>query len=172
MGVGRLALGMVALAACAAPSSGGRGPSGAHGDLAATGRTDLDGGDDGGAPGDLAATEPDDGAASVDLEPCVSPPHSVTCMGSCGMVVDPCGATVDCGTSQCVAPYTCGGGGAPNLCGCVNCGCIDNHTACSGMTCGMAVNNCGQPVSCGTCPMGTRCCSGSFCVPFHFVCPL
>jgi hypothetical protein len=51
------------------------------------------------------------------------------------------------------------------------CGCTDNGAACTGRICGSAVNNCGQHVSCGTCPTNTpKCCIDS-CVCSTCQCP-
>jgi len=41
--------------------------------------------------------------------------------------------------------------------------CADNGAACNGKSCGTAVNNCGNTVSCGSCPLG-QVCNGNQCV--------
>jgi streptogramin lyase len=50
--------------------------------------------------------------------------------------------------------------------------CIPESTAaaCGGQICGTAVNNCGQTVPCGTCPLSTPKCCGDFCSATDF-CP-
>src|SRR5207247_8701 len=67
------------------------------------------------------------GGATVDAgtdassDGCASNPKATTCNGKCGLVVDNCGIHVDCGTTQCAAPLTCGGDPTmPNVCGCMN----------------------------------------------------
>jgi hypothetical protein len=90
----------------------------------------------------------------------------------CGSVNDSCGISRSCGscpnttcsgTTQ--VTYTCSSGGSctqssiPNS---TSCGyvppCVPNSqsTTCGGRQCGSVVNNCGTPVSCGSCP-GTTC---------------
>ncbi len=52
---------------------------------------------------------------------CCTPNNTAACLNkNCGTVTNNCGQTVSCGT--CTAPYTCGGGGTPNVCGCNTCG--------------------------------------------------
>src|SRR5690348_11433575 len=60
-----------------------------------------------------------------------------------------------CTNADCTLPQTCGGGGKPNVCGC-----IDNGTACQGKNCGSLTNNCGQQVSCGKCTAPNTCGGG------------
>jgi hypothetical protein len=91
---------------------------------------------------------------------------------ACGSIPDGCngmygsGGTIDCG--GCTAPDTCGGGGVAN-----QCGCADNGLACSnaGQVCGTHVDNCGQEVSCGTCPSDRPKCCFESCVESTMQCP-
>jgi hypothetical protein len=88
---------------------------------------------------------------------------------SCDKISDGCGGIVDCG-DHCVAPDSCGGGIAPNVCGCTP----DTTAACMG-SCGMVTTNCKtvvscchdltdcKPVSCRPCTVANQC--GDACVP-------
>ena len=94
-------------------------------------------------------------------------PNQCGCTPSCGSRVcgdDTCGGS--CGA--CLAPDTCGGGGVFG-----QCGCTPNPDVCSnaGQVCGTRVNNCGQQVSCGTCPMGAPTCCVDTCVCATCQCP-
>jgi len=85
---------------------------------------------------------------------------ATTCNGKCGTLADNCGRQVNCGTTQCIAPQTCGGGDAPNVCGCkpVN--------ACSaGQVCGTMSNGC------GACPSNRPMCCFDSCQPAGSACP-
>jgi hypothetical protein len=82
----------------------------------------------------------------------------------CGMIGGGCGNVLDCGT--CRAPFTCGGGGVPNVCG------IPGPIDCTPVVCnpgsvtfcGSIGDGCGKALECGACPTGQRCtdnvCSG------------
>lgn len=64
-----------------------------------------------------------------------------------GWIPDRCGYDLLNCFSCTTAGDICGGGGVPN-----QCACVDNGLACADQVCGTRVNNCGQEVSCGTCP--------------------
>ena len=74
---------------------------------------------------------------------------------NCGLVADGCGGTINCGT--CTQPDTCGGGGAPNVCGRPMCTPKTLQQACSGLSCGWVSDGCGGAVNCGTCSNGGVC---------------
>jgi hypothetical protein len=74
---------------------------------------------------------------------------------NCGLVADGCGGTVNCGT--CTQPDTCGGGGAPNVCGHPMCTPKTLQQACSGLSCGWVSDGCGGAINCGTCSNGGVC---------------
>ncbi|MFP2910090.1 tryptophan synthase alpha chain, partial [Pyxidicoccus sp. 3LFB2] len=71
----------------------------------------------------------------------------------CGIAIDGCGGTLECGT--CAVGDTCGGGGAPNVCGTGAC----SPTTCAalGKNCGPMSDGCGGMLDCGTCPEGQTC---------------
>ena len=75
----------------------------------------------------------------------------------CGLIGGGCGDRLDCGT--CRPPFTCGGGGVPNVCGLP--GPIDcTPIICSGASftfCGTIGDGCGNSLACGACPTGRRC---------------
>src|SRR5436853_14274 len=79
------------------------------------------------------------GGGSVDAgaDACISDPMATTCAGKCGTLADNCNRKVDCGTSQCVAPQTCGGGGTANVCGCTP---ADPTQVCGTQICGTLSN--------------------------------
>jgi hypothetical protein len=80
-----------------------------------------------------------------------APVTSCTGQGmNCGETMDGAGNVLACGS--CTAPQTCGGGGAPGLCGCTPLTC-----ASAGATCGTLSDGCGGTLSCGTCGSGTTC---------------
>lgn len=99
---------------------------------------------------------------------CVSAPQATTCANRCGRVADNCGVTVDCGTVQCAAPNTCGGGDAPDMCGCKA---IAIQQACGSNICGAASNGCGAAYSCGLCPNSRPKCCGTTCALLDALCP-
>jgi hypothetical protein len=72
---------------------------------------------------------------------------------NCGTVSDGCGGVLDCGT--CSGGTTCGGGGAPGVCGCIAVTCDM-----MGATCGTISDGCGGTLTCGTCATGTVCGGG------------
>jgi hypothetical protein len=89
---------------------------------------------------------------------------------NCGMAVDGCGNTLNCG--NCTAPETCAGGGTANVCGSPPC----NKQTCMslGYNCGMTTDGCGNPLDCGTCTSpdicgannkANVCGTGGTCVP-------
>jgi hypothetical protein len=95
---------------------------------------------------------------------CQPPLITVTCRGKCGRLNDVCGLLRDCSYvgGTCVSPATCGGGGVPNVCGCVP----EGGNPCAGKSCGTASDSCGGPVVCGpsTCDdagTGATCGGGS-----------
>ncbi|MGA3119707.1 MAG: hypothetical protein ABSF69_02960 [Polyangiaceae bacterium] len=100
----------------------------------------------GGTPGVCGA--PDAGA-------CV-PETCVQQHISCGPAGDGCGNLLQCGT--CPAGQTCGGGGAPGVCG----GGVCTPYTCMtlGYNCGPAGDGCGNLLQCGTCPAGETCGGG------------
>lgn len=76
---------------------------------------------------------------------CVPESKAVTCSKvDCGTVKNNCGQTVDCGTTKCLAPQSCGGGGVANMCGCT-----PLKHICDGSSCGTFTDSCGNPYSCG-----------------------
>jgi hypothetical protein len=88
--------------------------------------------------------------------PVVCTPRSCTDVGAnCGPVADGCGSLIQCGT--CVAPYSCGGGGTPNVCG-NNC----TRTTCGavGANCGIVADGCGGTLDCGDCTLPAICGGG------------
>jgi hypothetical protein len=72
----------------------------------------------------------------------------------CLSVDDGCGTMLGCET--CTPPQTCGGGSAPNHCGCT--------PACAGKACG-TVDGCGGRCQTGTCSGGMSCMGGSCVCP-------
>jgi hypothetical protein len=72
----------------------------------------------------------------------------------CGSIPDGCGGNVACG-SACTAPQTCGGGGAPNVCGCtplLGCPFYDD--------CGTISDGCGGTLHCGSACTPPETCGG------------
>lgn len=85
---------------------------------------------------------------------CTCPAGQTFCGGTCvDTRTDPanCGS---CGTT-CSSPWTCGGNGAPGVCGCT-------PTTCEaqGKSCGPIPDGCGETLNCGTCEGATPVCSG------------
>lgn len=86
---------------------------------------------------------------------CQDDPHA--CDGKqCGDVPNGCGAMISCGV--CVAPASCGGGGAASKCGCTPltpdaAGCPDGVQP----TCVFKENGCGGFVDCGNCGPHKQC---------------
>ncbi len=74
----------------------------------------------------------------------------------CGPAGDGCGGLIDCG--PCVAPETCGGGGAPGKCGAVLC----TKRTCSekAISCGITGDGCGGELNCGPCIAPETCGGG------------
>jgi hypothetical protein len=73
----------------------------------------------------------------------------------CGLIMDPCAGSIDCGMN-CPSGETCGGGGMNNVCGCMN------EKYCFGRDCGTIPNGCGGVTLCGTsCPTGQTCGAGN-----------
>jgi hypothetical protein len=116
----------------------------------------VGGGGDGGN-GDESAIIDDGGLvfdASTEMGGCV--PKTCTELGAnCGPIADGCGTLVDCGT--CTAPFACGGGGKPNVCG----------SNCKGLTCaelkaecGKQGDGCGGIIDCGSCIAPATCGGG------------
>src|SRR5262249_54061451 len=80
-----------------------------------------------------------------DRTPCVQPdvptctPRTCAQLGySCGAQGDGCGGVINCGT--CPTGQTCGGGGAPGVCGG---GCVTRSCAQQGFNCGQQGDGCG-----------------------------
>lgn len=89
-----------------------------------------------------AATETCVGSPSVCQ--CVPETFAATCSKvECGSATNNCGTSVDCGTSACKAPTTCGAGGVANKCGCAG------TTPCDMVSCGTIKDLCGVSYSCG-----------------------
>lgn len=85
---------------------------------------------------------------------CAPESNSVTCAKvQCGITKNNCGQNVDCGSAACIAPKTCGGGGAANSCGCAP------ASPCDGVSCGSLSDSCGTSVSCG-CTGAQTCVAG------------
>ena len=89
---------------------------------------------------------------------CTADPLATTCQGkACGNATNNCGTSVAC-PNTCVAPNTCGGGGAgPNACGCTA---DPLATTCQGKACGPATNNCGTVVACTNTCVAPNTCGG------------
>jgi hypothetical protein len=97
-----------------------------------------------------------------DLTSCVQPdvptctPKTCAQLGySCGAQGDGCGGVINCG--NCPAGQSCGGGGAPGVCGG---GCLPRTCAQLGYSCGQQGDGCGGVLNCGTCPTGQSCGGG------------
>ncbi|MET0410591.1 MAG: hypothetical protein ABW217_04820, partial [Polyangiaceae bacterium] len=75
---------------------------------------------------------------------------------NCGLIVDGCGSTIDCGS--CSAEQTCGLVDA-NVCTSPADVCVPQSAedACAGKQCGLESDGCGHTVDCGTCPSGQGC---------------
>ncbi|MHB8874904.1 MAG: RCC1 domain-containing protein [Myxococcaceae bacterium] len=92
---------------------------------------------------------------------------------SCGSLDDGCGGVIDCGT--CIAPQTCGGGGAAGVCGCTPetdqalCGRLEKNcgTAAAFDNCGaartVACGSCSAPLTCGRPDAANVCCTPTTC---------
>jgi hypothetical protein len=85
---------------------------------------------------------------------CVQDP--AYCTGKCGSTIDNCGVPVSCGNDDC------GDGTGGDVCiANVCCSPEAAATTCSGLECGVKVNNCGQDVDCdavaGGCTAGDSC---------------
>jgi hypothetical protein len=97
-----------------------------------------------------------------DLTSCVQPdvptcsPKTCAQLGySCGAQGDGCGGVVNCGS--CPTGQSCGGGGAPGVCGG---GCAPRSCAQQSFSCGLQGDGCGNVLDCGTCPTGQSCGGG------------
>jgi hypothetical protein len=103
----------------------------------------------GGVPGQCG--QPDGGSCSP-----------VTCGQlhlSCGPAGDGCGNVIQCG--PCPMGQTCGGGGAPGVCGAPDAGaCMPLTCGVQNIACGPAGDGCGNAIDCGPCPMGQTCGGG------------
>ena len=92
---------------------------------------------------------------------------AVTCVQqnvTCGPTGDGCGGILQCGT--CMAPQTCGGGGAPGHCGYPDAGVCQPKTCIQqNIDCGPTGDGCGNALQCGTC-MAPQTCGGGG-VPGH-----
>jgi hypothetical protein len=77
--------------------------------------------------------------------------------GVCGQQSDGCGgSTTFC--NPCTLPQTCGGGGAPGVCGLPDGGtCTGRTCQQEGISCGPAGDGCGNLIQCGSCPTGQSC---------------
>jgi len=82
-------------------------------------------------------------------------PDTLGCAGTQPTKCNALGSAFAANGSACVAPQTCGGGGATGVCGCTP---TPTTTVCAGKECGMVDNGCGL-VSCGTCT-GPKTCGG------------
>jgi hypothetical protein len=81
---------------------------------------------------------------------------AITCEqagANCGPMADGCQGILDCGT--CAEPETCGGGGAPNVCGRFVC----TPKTCPelGSDCGPVGDGCGGLLECGSCNLPNQC---------------
>jgi hypothetical protein len=82
---------------------------------------------------------------------------------NCGTIGDGCGGSLDCGT--CTAPFICGGGGIPSVCGNsfikgdAGSACTPIKTCPTG-ACGTIADGCGGSLSCGTCTAPLICGGG------------
>ncbi len=94
-----------------------------------------------------------------DLQSCVPPPPTTTCVPrtcaqqnlGCGPAGDGCGNVIQCG--MCVSPQTCGGGGVSSRCGAPPAGghCTPATCASQNLACGPASDGCGNLLDCGQC---------------------
>jgi hypothetical protein len=113
------------------------------------------------AGSEASATAPDSAQPKADAVPVPMPDACVPHCPSgtnCGVADDGCGGQMQCGT--CSGHETCGGSGAPGVCGCTSLACVP------GQTCGTAVpDNCGGSLNCGSCPQ-TSMCERSSCLSF------
>jgi hypothetical protein len=105
---------------------------------------------------DAWSIDASDGAVRVDanmpFDACL--PKTCASIGAtCGTINNGCGEILACGS--CAAPYTCGGGGVPN-----HCGCSPIITCPAGYECGTVSDGCGGVVSCGTCAAPATCGGG------------
>lgn len=96
-----------------------------------------------------------------------------SCEGKCGVVSNSCGQQLNCG-DNCGAPQTCGGGGAPNVCGCTP---KSQEDACLGAECGRVSDGCGGEYACGvecgptlTCDNNKCTCNGNPCAANRSCC--
>ncbi|MBL8911721.1 MAG: hypothetical protein JNM17_13600 [Archangium sp.] len=102
-------------------------------------QNDGDGGRD-------AGVEIVDAGADAGTDACVA----LTCASAraeCGVLIDGCGGTVDCGV--CPAGLVCGTGGSANACGLTPC--VPTTCAAQQKDCGMLSDGCGQVLECGSC---------------------
>jgi hypothetical protein len=81
---------------------------------------------------------------------------------NCGPIGDGCGGKIECGT--CSAPFICGGGGIPSVCGnpfADDAGTVCKPRTCEGLgaNCGPIADGCGGLLNCGTCS-GALLCGG------------
>lgn len=96
------------------------------------------------------------GCILVDLDPEPDACIPLTCEGQgwdCGQASDGCGGTLECGT--CGDLFTCGAGGAPNVCYCPPLTCAEQLA-----TCGSVPDGCGGALECGPCGGAAVCGEG------------
>ena len=74
----------------------------------------------------------------------------------CGIAIDGCGGTLECGT--CPDTEVCGGGGRPNVCGAASC--LPTTCEALGGECGRMGDGCGGVLDCGTCTAPETCGGG------------
>jgi hypothetical protein len=92
----------------------------------------------------------------------LTPCGSSTCSGGCcsgGACLAGNQPATGCITNGGTCAASCPSGNVCSGGACVSGACvpIPKSTACAGMTCGFASDNCGGQYSCGTCPSGTTC---------------
>jgi hypothetical protein len=103
-----------------------------------------------------------------DLQSCVPPPPTTTCVPrtcaqqnlGCGPAGDGCGNVIQCG--MCVSAQTCGGGGVSSQCGAPPPGghCTPATCASQNLACGPASDGCGNLLDCGQCVPPLSCGGG------------
>ncbi len=120
-------------------------------------------GDDGGTTPDVPTTLDSRFGFSSDTDPskpCEKRACATAAGRYCGMVLDGCGKTLDCG--DCPSGETCGTGSSAHTCISAdpNCKAISCDQP-TGKFCGKLGDGCGRPLDCGpTCPMGQTCGGG------------
>lgn len=105
----------------------------------------------------LAAGCGDDGDGNGKADAAACQPATCQSAGAnCGSMPDGCGNVVQCGS--CSGTETCGGGGAPNVCGAGTC--TPTTCAAEGKNCGTISDKCSDVLACGSCTAPETCGGG------------